>query len=91
VFHACSLVADTLPSPTVVQIRLREWRDRRGFSLRALAEKAGVSYVTIVRIEGGTLSPTVAMLDKLATALDIDVRDFFPPRKRQRSKPQRRR
>ena len=75
----------------MAEIRLREWRDRRGLSLRTLAEKAGVSYVTIVRIEGGALSPTVAMLEKLATALDIDVRDFFPPRKRQRSarKPRR--
>jgi transcriptional regulator with XRE-family HTH domain len=75
----------------VTEIRLREWRDRRGLSLRALADKAGVSYVTIVRIEGGSLSPTAAMLDKLATALDIDVRDFFPPREWQRSAPKPRR
>ena len=72
---------------TLTEIRLREWRDRRRLSLRRLADKAGVSYVTIVRIEGGALSPTVAMLDKLATALGIDVRDFFPPRERPRRTP----
>jgi len=62
-----------------MRVRLREWRSRRGYSLRGLAKQAGVSYVTIVRIEAGRISPTVAMLEKLADALDIAVRDFFPP------------
>ena len=50
--------------------------------MRELAKRAGVSYVTIVRIEGGKLSPTVAMLEKLAGALGIRVRDFFPVEER---------
>jgi len=57
---------------------LRQWRERRGFSLHGLAEKAGVSYVTIVRIEQGRMSPTVALLEKLAGALEISLREFFP-------------
>jgi transcriptional regulator with XRE-family HTH domain len=65
-------------------ILLRHWRDRRGYSVRELARRARVGYVTIVRIENGHMSPTVAMLEKLAKALEIDVRDFFPPRKRAR-------
>ena len=32
----------------------------------------------MVRIENGHMSPTVAMLDKLAKALGITVRDLFP-------------
>jgi len=36
------------------------------------------------------MSPTVAMLEKLAKGLDIDVRDFFPPTRR-RSKTSRKR
>jgi transcriptional regulator with XRE-family HTH domain len=66
-------------------LRLRGWRERRGLSLRALAERAGVGYVTVWRIEHGELSPTVAMLEKLAEALGINVRDLFPvsrPRRR---------
>lgn len=59
-------------------IRLRHWRDRRGYSVRELARRAGVGYVTIVRIENGHLSPTVAMLEKLARGLHISLRDFFP-------------
>ena len=70
------MVADKLPS--TVRLRLREWREKRGYSVRELAERAGVSYVTVVRIEGGKFSPTVALLEKLAKALGIPVRDFFP-------------
>jgi transcriptional regulator with XRE-family HTH domain len=70
-------------------VLLRHWRERRGYSVRELAKRAGVGYVSIVRIENGHMSPTVAMLEKLAEALGISVRDFFPPespkgRRRQR-------
>jgi HTH-type biofilm formation transcriptional regulator len=67
---------------------LRVWRERRGYSLRKLGERSGVSYVTIAKIEAGTMSPTVMTLDKLAAALDIRVRDLFPstPRRLRRKK-----
>jgi transcriptional regulator with XRE-family HTH domain len=57
---------------------LRQWRERQRLSLHELAELAGVSYVTITRIENERMSPTVAMLEKLAAALKISVREFFP-------------
>jgi transcriptional regulator with XRE-family HTH domain len=63
-------------------VLLRHWRDRRGYSVRELARRAGVGYVTVVRIENDHISPTVAMLEKLAKALGIGVRDFFPVRSR---------
>lgn len=69
-----------------MSLRLRAWRERRGWSLRELGERSGVSYVTIQRIEAGTMSPTVATLEKLARALGVAVRDFFPvARRRPRS------
>ena len=58
---------------------LRQIRERRGWSLRELGERSGVSYVTIQRIEAEALSPTVATLEKLAAALGMPVREFFPP------------
>lgn len=72
-------------------VRLREWRERRGLSLRRLAEGAGVNWTTVHRIETGRLSPTVAMLEKLAEALAISVRDFFPvePRQQRARRPKR--
>jgi len=65
-------------------ILLRHWRVQRGYSVRELAKRAGVGYVTVVRIENDQTSPTVAMLEKLAKALGIDVRDFFAPASRRR-------
>ena len=59
-------------------VLLRHWREQKGYSVRQLAERAEVSFVTVSRIENGHMSPTVAMLEKLAKALGIGVRDFFP-------------
>lgn len=71
-------------------VLLRHWREQRGYSVRGLARAAGVGYVSIVRIENGRMSPTVAMLEKLATALGIAVRDFFPGTRGRRGKQRRR-
>ena len=46
--------------------------------MRELARRARVGFVTVSRIENGHMSPTVAMLEKLARPLGIAVRDFFP-------------
>jgi transcriptional regulator with XRE-family HTH domain len=72
-------------------ILLRHWRERRGYSVRGLAERAGVGFVTVSRIENDRMSPTVAMLEKLAEALEISVRDFFVPGKPRARKPRQRR
>jgi transcriptional regulator with XRE-family HTH domain len=61
-----------------MRLRLREYRERRGLSIRDLAAEAGVSFPTVWRIETRRLSPTVSMLEKLAAALGIAVRDLFP-------------
>jgi len=62
----------------VMPVLLRHWREKRGYSMRELARRAKVGFVTVSRIENGHISPTVAMLEKLARALGITVRDFFP-------------
>jgi transcriptional regulator with XRE-family HTH domain len=61
-----------------VELLLRQWREKRGLSLHALADRAGVHWVTITKIENGRMSPTVALLEKLAAGLEISVREFFP-------------
>lgn len=58
-------------------ILLRHWREKRGYSVRELAKRAGVGFVTISRIENGHLSPTVAMLEKLAKALRVKVSELL--------------
>ena len=67
-----------------MRLLLKDWRERRGYSVRELAEHAGVSYVTVVKIENERMSPTVALLEKLAEALDISVRELFPVERRER-------
>ncbi len=69
---------------------LRSWRERRGWSLRELGERSGVSYVTIQRIEARTLDPRVTTLEKLARALGIPTRDLFPKEKQPEQKGGRR-
>ena len=71
-------------------VLLSHWREQRGYSVRELARRAGVGYVTVVRIENDQISPTVAMLEKLARALGITVRDFFPVSRRCHPKSRRR-
>jgi len=57
---------------------LRRIRKGRGLSQQRLAELANVDKVTIVHIEGGKVSPKVETLEKLAAALEVEVRDLFP-------------
>jgi transcriptional regulator with XRE-family HTH domain len=61
---------------------LREWRARRHCSLRQLGEQSGVSYVNISNIETGKLDPRLSTLERIAQALDINVRALFPTERR---------
>jgi transcriptional regulator with XRE-family HTH domain len=60
-----------------VGLRLRLFRERQGWSLRALAERCGLSINAISRIERGENSPTVSSLHRLANALSVPITDFF--------------
>lgn len=58
--------------------QLKAIRETRGLSRAKVATLSGLNPATITRIENGERSPTVETLEKLATALDIEVGDFFP-------------
>jgi len=57
--------------------RIRELRQNRGLSLRALAQRCDLSINAISRIERGVSSPTLSSLHQLATALGVAITDFF--------------
>lgn len=57
---------------------IRRLREARHLSQVALAKRANVGRVTLVRIEQGTQDPTVTTLERLAKALRVNVRDLFP-------------
>lgn len=61
--------------------KLEEIRKTKELSRRELAEKSGVSEMTIVCLEDETNDPNNAKLStlvKLAKALKCKVRDFYP-------------
>jgi len=52
---------------------VRAWRGVRGLSQRALAERAGVGYVLVARLELGQTDPRLSTLRRLAEALNVTV------------------
>lgn len=56
-----------------VQTRIREWRERRGLSLRKLGELSGVHYVSLVKLEAGRLDPRLSTVLKLCQALRVSL------------------
>ncbi len=67
-------------TPPDVGRRIRELREARGLSLRALAELSGLSVNAVSLIERGQSSPTVSTLHRLADALGVRIIDLFAPR-----------
>lgn len=67
--------AQTAPSgPELVDIvaaNLKRLRTRRGHSLEALAKRSGVSRAMISQIELGKSAPTISLLWKLSSALEV--------------------
>lgn len=55
---------------------LRVYRDLRGLTQAALAERAGVNRVTVAEIETGRKQGSVATLRALAGALDVTLDDL---------------
>lgn len=66
--------------PPDVGLQLRALRQKRGLSLRTLAELCDLSPNTISLIERGDSSPSVSTLHRLATALDVHITAFFEER-----------
>ena len=57
--------------PAILGKNLRRLRTRRGHSLERLAKLSGVSRAMLGQIETGKSTPTIGLLWKVATALDV--------------------
>ena len=57
--------------------RMREWRDRLGWSQQDLAQRAGVSRAAVSAIEVARLAPSVTAALALARALGASVEELF--------------
>ncbi|MBI4701309.1 MAG: helix-turn-helix transcriptional regulator [Deltaproteobacteria bacterium] len=60
--------------------RLRELRKKAGLTQEQLGERAGVSYKFLGGIERGAENPSLAVLDRLARGLDLEVRELVDVR-----------
>ena len=56
---------------------VQSWRQQRGMSQTRLAELAGTGQAAISRIESGRDLPTLALLDRIASALDCRLTVTF--------------
>lgn len=61
---------------------VKERRDLRGLTQQELADKAGLSKVTIGQIERGNAEPSTGTLSKIAQALDCSIEVNFIPLKK---------
>jgi len=57
--------------------KIRERRKSLGLTMRQLAQRVGVSYLTIHRVEMDKLSPSVALLSSIAEHLGQSILEFF--------------
>ena len=55
-------------------------RIRAGMTQMELAEKSGISQADICRLEKGTRNPSIALLKRLADAMDSTLRIEFVPK-----------
>ncbi len=61
-------------------LRLREIRERKGVTLRALKRASGVAVSSLARFEAGQGDPQLSTLLKLAKALNVTVAELIGER-----------
>ncbi len=76
IFHSQSF-NEELSTEVLVGRKLRELRNKRCLSLRALADRSGLNINTLSLLENGKSSPSVSTLQQLALALDVPITAFF--------------
>lgn len=57
--------------------RFLKTRKEKGFSVLRLSTESGISRSHIYYIETKKVSPSIDTLEKLATAMGIELKDFF--------------
>lgn len=60
---------------------LRQARQRRSLSKVRLSEVTGIDRSYIIGLEQGYRNPCLSILDRLATALEVETRDLLAPEK----------
>lgn len=57
---------------------IKKHRNKLGLSQEDFAQKSGVKYTTLTKIESGVIkTPSVVMVGKIAKALDVSIEDLL--------------
>lgn len=67
------------PEFTIIQA-LIEARKSQNITQKQLAEKSGINQADISRLENGNANPTLRMLQRLASGMNMDVKIEFVPK-----------
>jgi transcriptional regulator with XRE-family HTH domain len=86
--RASSAAPEAPPSPegdltTVLGANLRRLRTRRGLSLERLADRSGVSRAMLSQVELGHSTPTINILWKISTALEVPFSTLISARRQE--------
>ena len=73
---ACTLAA--MPLAVAAEMPVRVWREQRGLSARALADRAAVSAANKSQLETGRKPGTIDAKAKLARAHGVEMEDLEP-------------
>ncbi|WP_323091457.1 helix-turn-helix transcriptional regulator [Allobaculum sp. JKK-2023] len=68
-----------------ITMALIKARKEAGLTQRKLAEKTGISQADISRLENGVRNPSIALLNRLAVALDATLKIELIPNKKEHS------
>lgn len=60
-------------------LRLKELLSEKNISGKQLAEEIGVSANAVSQIATGKTQPRFELMEKIAKALEVDIRDLFKP------------
>ena len=64
---------DIMQNRMRVGAEVADARKRQGLSVRELAERCGVSYQNITKIENGKYNVSIDILGKICSALDLRI------------------
>lgn len=75
--NKASELADVGSQHLEIGFRLKELRLQHKYSIRGLAEAAGMTHSTIAQIEANKVSPSVSSMKRILDVLNVPLSEFF--------------
>lgn len=66
-----------MDTKTLIGKQVQSLRKRKGLSQETLAELVGIDAKSLSRLERGAHYPSIETLEKMATAMNFELKDFF--------------